>query len=399
VVLLLSLALLAAPQDSDLGRVIALLDHDDPAVRDRAISALALAGVRVRAVLVAARPSSSVEQRGRIDELLDRLPGAVEAGILRHPQAPLLKKYWDAVFDALREKKPLPGAIWLDLMGRDEVTPPACWDMAEWEHRGSHSADWLAHALAEEARWALVSLTSWAGVEGLEVELDAPPVAEFTLPTDLFDRLVALQPDPITLEETYLTLLQLHGRGLLGRFRRFSARDWDAALGVLVALRRRAAPTPLALPETQEEALRTTASGPWMKGLAHGLGRALAGPGYLSKDRLERTARPPRRSEKAGPLERAYLGLAELEIRLGRRYFYPERLKATRLRLPDAEQQLNECSTECFRDLAKRRWPDADTRRIAFGLAACRHEGSDVLEDTLVAELSARIVTLVRDER
>ncbi len=405
---LCSLLLLAAAtvqaSHSDVSRSIALLDDDDPDVRDRASGALERLGGRAWPALEAARLSGSSEARSRIDDLLERMPEFVEAAVMRHRRFPLLKKYWDGIFEALREKRPIPGALWLDLMDRDEVDPPDSWDMADWEHRGSHSPGWLGRVLIEEGRWALASLSSLVGIEALDLEAEVPPTADYPLPEDLFHRLVRLRPDAATFEEVYLTVLILHSRGLLGRFRFFSSRDWDVVLGVLVTLRRRAGEASVELPKSTEEAIQGIARGLWMKGLSHALGRAMATPGYLSKERMIGSRRAlgvlTRGRKGDEPLERVYAGLVDLEMRIGRRYFQPERLKSARLRLPTPEQCLPDCASECFRGLAKGIWPDEESFRIGRALASCGHGESDpergTIEDDLVRALSIRIVSGIR---
>ena len=314
----------------DIQQLIERLDHDDPAIRSEAGAAIAALGTRAFTALERAHLHPSPEVRARAADLLYQNEEYVFRCFLRHPDFPEIRRLWDGLIDTAILKRQIPKPLWNSYNGRGRRT--ARYDRAllldalpvRRLSSAPRSPSEVLRLLRETGATALNLLAGRYGVAGEVPEMIMKSQwVRSGLPKDLVPRLLAQEPDPATFDEVYGILTQ-RDIGLGGLISELSRTDGNVVLRLLVHLRRRPMDAPMSMPLTTEEALKQVLNGPWMQGMAEGIGRAsthIRNPDK-SRDPLEIVCYfAAERYPAKGPSEQAYEALRWLDVVLGREYF------------------------------------------------------------------------------
>lgn len=322
---------------TDVPALIRKLNHDDPDVREAAARALRRAGSRAFPELEKALGHPSPEVRGRAATVLSAFPRYALKFLLDHPDFPELRCEWNAVIETTIAKRPIPAALWRKYGGMIEEEPAP-----QFRKEGSHEGSWIHSRLRESAPRAVLALAVHYGVEGIQQDLLQETFYNCRhgpLPGNLMARLVKCDADATAFEEIYATILKMYADHQAEWLACLSDEDWDTVLRFFVHLRRRPGEKPMVLPAGRDEALAFISRGPWVRGLADALGRALPNYQWSTVCRMEEAApgrwnaaeQPPETKEAAA----IYARLFRMDKMIKDRYFSPDYLSSDRPGLPD----------------------------------------------------------------
>lgn len=316
--------LLQADSPSDLLRQ---LDHDDPAVRNAATEALHKMGSSIIPDLERARSHPSIEVRGRVASLLDRIPDYALRQFLNHPHFPTFQRRWNAVIDAVIWKRAIPKEVWLE-MDRTQREPHAQRDTPP------HTADEILVELEWGAFQALRQLAWRVGVDGPDLELNGGGLEPLIVAHDFLPLVLRAEPDEVSFEEVYGTLLSLEVHVSLPDWERWAPEDLQTAVRLLVQIRRRATLPPFEPPKTGAQALKLACQGPIARGIADALGRAFTNRGRVKGHLQDAAWTLPFKKGDAVSVRDIYEYLILLDRSIGHAYYHPELLVPARATTP-----------------------------------------------------------------
>jgi hypothetical protein len=323
--------LLLLPALQDTADLIRQLDDDDPEVREAATFRLRNRGPRIVPQLEEALNHPSPEVRSRIEELLQAHSAYALRPMLRHVDFPLAARIWNAVVECLVQKRPVPkkfaqlffeeerGVRVKELRKLDDSpSEPRC----------------LVEFMIACGTDALHEINLLYGVRGEERPTRGmAKLCRALHRYDLKRALVKFGADRESFEEVYATVRILEDRYWASSLFEVGDRNWDLILRFLVHLRKRPGSPTVVLPRTELDCRRFLEQGPWMRGLADGLRRAVSHPGDRSK-RIEERLKESRELP-ADALDEAYGLLLSLDRRISDTYFYPGVLEAApHIRVP-----------------------------------------------------------------
>ena len=380
-----------------------LLNDDAPSVRDEAYLQIAALGSEAIPKLKSLLDHPYPEVRLRAGALLRRLPEYAWERLSVQAEYNVIAQLWDGAIDAVIAKRPIPKELWIMAGGGDfgvakeqqeTLTKPI-----DLDRRQDHSVEWIAGHLLEEGARAVLRIGRAYGMMGDPIRRDilkeASQKAFFgdSLPINPLETASALGAGSVTLEEVCAVFILFPEVRDQPWINELSERDWRLIIEFLVRLRCR----PGELPVTPDEALKSVSQGPWVCGIADGIGRAFVNGG--SKNALGTVCRIKRkerfRESPWGVLWDTYEELGELEEELGRRFFTPGCLRNVRPSLP----------TETVRkpDDYGRAWVEKlnlerDARRVAEAIVASGALGSFRGQSRLrllraIAQETARVAT------
>jgi hypothetical protein len=308
--------LLQADNPPDL---IRQLDHDDPAVRNAATEALHRLGSSLIPELEQARSHPSIEVRGRVAGLLDRIPDYALRPFLKHPRFPAFQRRWNAVIDAVIWKRAIPKEVWLEI------------DRAQREaHLQRDPPPHTADEILAELEWstvpALRRLAWQVGIDGLDTEMNGGGMEPLIVAHDFLPLLLRAEADEVSFEEVYGTLLSLEFHVSLPDWERWASDELQTAVRLLVQIRRRATPPPFEPPKTCSQALKLACQGPIARGIADALGRAFANRGRFKEHLQDPAWRLPFRKGNAVTVRDIYEYLILLDRSIGPANYGPELL-------------------------------------------------------------------------
>ncbi len=326
--MILALACLLEMQDLDL--LLERLDDDDPAVRAEASAEIRRRGSSAIPALERALGHPSVEVRGRADELLLRLPEYALRGLLRLPEYAEVRRLWTAVVEAVVWKRPLPADLGRELL-REQ---PAHEALREVERQRDHSGPEILAGLREAAWEILRDRLDRVGVEGAQVEISRAKRSCQATGVDILPLLRRAEPDATSFEEVYGTWMLLEGEVSFHAMETWSLDDWALAVQLLVQMRRRPGAPSLGALASREEILESACRGPLVRGIADALGRAFANRVPV---RMELAWSQKQDAVGGADEVRAVYGvLVQMDRWIGRTYYDPDLLAATRPGLPRA---------------------------------------------------------------
>ncbi len=252
-------------QAEDLPRLLRQLEDDDPVVREAASTLLHRMGERIVPDLERALGHSSLDVHGRIAELLQRIPTYAFRSILQHPRFPSFRRRWDAVIEAVIWKRPIPLELWEELV-RDQ-------SLRERRIRPFRTAELLAQ-LEDDAAQALRRLVWQVGVAEGNLELHGGGMEQLQEIVDFLPLVLRAEPDEISFEEVYGTLLRLQSDHLLFSWNGLEPGDLETPIRLLVQIRRHPELPPIQPATSLREALSLASRGPIVRGIADALGRS-----------------------------------------------------------------------------------------------------------------------------
>jgi hypothetical protein len=207
------------------------------------------------------------------------------------------------------------------------------------------------------------------------------------------------EPDPVSFEEVYGTLVTLQVEAMLPSWSEWIPEDLQTAIRILVQVRRRKDLEPVLPNLSRDEALKLACRGPLVQGMGDAVGRSIA-----NRRRAVRYAQqdlepwPKETEQRPSALREVYDLLLQLNVEIGHRYCSTDLLRPARREVPEKVSPVAERNRRLF-DLARSAESgDAVERVIGDLLANCHFAEWEQEQLGTVAALLRAIGTRVAEE-